>query len=67
MEGSAALSKTEKAWRNFKPGHWRDTIDVRDFIVRNATPYTGDEKFLAGPSKRTLAWVSVRGRACRQR
>ncbi|HWP17431.1 MAG TPA: pyruvate formate lyase family protein, partial [Xanthobacteraceae bacterium] len=60
MEGSAALSKTEKAWRNFKPGHWRDTIDVRDFIVRNATPYTGDEKFLAGPSKRTQAvWAKL--------
>ena len=51
MEGTAALSKAakdEKAWRDFKPGSWRDTIDVRDFIVRNATPYEGDEKFLAG-------------------
>ncbi|MFZ0102777.1 MAG: formate C-acetyltransferase, partial [Pseudolabrys sp.] len=25
------------------------------FIVRNVTPYAGDEKFLAGPSKRTKA------------
>ena len=30
-------------------------IDVRDFIVRNVTPYSGDEAFLAGPSKRTKA------------
>ena len=63
MEGTAALSKAakdEKAWRDFKPGPWRDSIDVRDFIVRNATPYTGDEKFLAGPSKRTLAvWAKL--------
>ena len=28
---------------------------MRDFIVRNVTPYSGDEKFLAGPSKRTKA------------
>src|SRR6187397_345503 len=63
MEGTAALSKAtkdEKAWRDFKPGSWRGSIDVRDFIVRNATPYTGDEKFLAGPSKRTLAvWAKL--------
>ena len=63
MEGTAALSKAakdEKAWRDFKPGPWRDSIDVRDFIVRNATPYAGDEKFLAGPSKRTKAvWAKL--------
>lgn len=63
MEGTAALSKAardEKAWRDFKPGPWRDTIDVRDFIVRNATPYSGDEKFLASPSKRTQAvWAKL--------
>jgi formate C-acetyltransferase len=28
---------------------------VRDFIVRNITPYEGDDKFLAGPSARTKA------------
>src|SRR3954449_635993 len=58
MEGTAALSKAakdEKAWRDLKPGPWRNSIDVRDFIVGNATPYSGDEKFLAGPSKRTKA------------
>ena len=63
MEGSAALSKAtkdEKAWRDFKSGQWRDIVDARDFIVRNATPYTGDEKFLAGPSKRTQAvWAKL--------
>ena len=40
-------------WRGFKSGHWQNAIDVRDFIVRNVTPYTGDNRFLAGPSKRT--------------
>jgi formate C-acetyltransferase len=58
MEGTAALSKNVKdqqSWRGFNRGSWCATIDVRDFINRNVTPYTGDEKFLAGPSKRTLA------------
>jgi formate C-acetyltransferase len=58
MEGTAALSKNAKdqqSWRGFNRGSWCNTIDVRDFINRNVTPYTGDEKFLAGASKRTLA------------
>jgi formate C-acetyltransferase len=58
MEGTAGFSKgakDERCWRDFEPGSWRDTIDVRDFINRNVTPYTGDETFLAPPSKRTKA------------
>lgn len=46
---------SEDCWRSFKPGAWQKTIDVRDFIVSNFTPYLGDEKFLAGASKRTKA------------
>jgi formate C-acetyltransferase len=45
----------DDCWRDFKPGVWSTTIDVRDFIIRNVTSYSGDEKFLAGPSKRTEA------------
>jgi len=58
MEGMAAIPKSQKnerSWRGFQLGPWSTSIDVRDFIVRNATPYSGDEKFLAGPSKRTKA------------
>src|ERR1700739_743768 len=58
MEGTAAIRKSQKAedrWRGFQPGSLTSSIDVRDFIARNATPYLGDEKFLAGPSKRTKA------------
>ena len=58
MEGTAGLGKTQKnerCWRGFKPGSWCSSIDVRDFIVCNVTPYAGDETFLAGPSKRTQA------------
>ena len=49
-----------QCWRGFKPGSWSTSIDVRDFIVRNVTPHTGDEKFLAGASKRTKAvWAKL--------
>lgn len=40
-------------WRNFNKGNWSETIDVRDFIQRNYTPYTGDEAFLSCASERT--------------
>src|SRR6187551_920443 len=60
MEGSAALSKDESSWRGFRQGDWCTSINVRDFIVRNVTPYSGDEKFLTGPSKRTKAvWAKL--------
>ncbi|UZN05062.1 formate C-acetyltransferase [Cellulomonas sp. S1-8] len=42
------------AWEGFVTGPWTDQIDVRDFIQRNYTPYTGDAGFLAGPTARTL-------------
>ncbi|HET9413347.1 MAG TPA: hypothetical protein VFO74_04400 [Pseudolabrys sp.] len=41
--------------RRFKPGAWSSAIDVRDFVVRNVTPYSGDEKFLSAPTERTKA------------
>ena len=42
------------AWAGFAPGPWQDAIDVRDFILRNYTPYEGDASFLAGPTAKTL-------------
>lgn len=61
---SAALKEPEPQskmdWRGFKPGAWMSAIDVRDFIVANATPYDGDESFLAGPTARTKAvWAKL--------
>ena len=41
------------AWEGFTTGPWTDHVDVRDFIQRNYTPYTGDASFLAGPTART--------------
>ena len=38
---------------NFNSGDWENTIDVRDFIQKNYTPYDGDGSFLTGPTERT--------------
>ena len=48
------------AWQDFKVGDWCRVIDVRDFIIRNVTPYLGDEKFLVGSTSRTKAvWAKL--------
>ncbi|MDY6352718.1 MAG: formate C-acetyltransferase [Lachnospiraceae bacterium] len=44
---------TFDAWEGFRPGHWNDDVNVRDFIQKNYTPYDGDESFLEGPTERT--------------
>jgi formate C-acetyltransferase len=53
MTKVATNTKDDRVWRGFNPGTWCASIDVRDFIASNVTPYVGDEKFLAGPSQRT--------------
>ena len=41
-------------WEGFKEGRWSNTsINVRNFIKKNYTPYDGDESFLEGPTERT--------------
>jgi len=63
MAGAAALAKSQKdesCWRGFVTGAWCNSIDVRDFIVHNVTPYDGDEMFLATPTARTKAvWAKL--------
>jgi formate C-acetyltransferase len=43
-----------EAWEGFVRGPWTDSVDVRDFVQRNYTPYEGDASFLAGPTEKTL-------------
>ena len=40
-------------WKGFTNGVWQNEVNVRDFILKNFTPYTGDESFLAGPTEST--------------
>ncbi|NLM03490.1 MAG: formate C-acetyltransferase [Clostridiales bacterium] len=37
----------------FNKGKWTESIDVRDFIQNNYTPYYGDGSFLEGPTDTT--------------
>lgn len=47
-------------WTSFKEGVWEKEINVRDFILKNYTPYEGDESFLAGPTEATKElWAQV--------
>ncbi|HTH14233.1 MAG TPA: pyruvate formate lyase family protein, partial [Spirochaetia bacterium] len=46
------------AWRTFTPGSgasddWTKRVNVRDFLQKNYTPYTGNSDFLTGPTDRT--------------
>ncbi len=53
------------AWRSFTCGEWMESINVRDFIQKNYTPYEGDESFLAGPTDRTNRLMSKLGELCK--
>lgn len=48
-------------WEGFAPGRWSNTsVNVRDFIQRNYTPYGGDDSFLEGATDATKAlWEQV--------
>ena len=47
-------------WEGFAGTHWKQDINVRDFIQNNYEPYDGDESFLAGPTDATnVLWGKV--------
>ena len=46
---------------DFNSGAWNRVVDVRDFILRNFSPYYGDESFLTEPTERTvLLWNELK-------
>ena len=40
-------------WTGFTGRNWKDSVDVRNFIQSNYTPYEGNEVFLEGPTEAT--------------
>jgi formate C-acetyltransferase len=48
-----SAERFEKEWNGFFGNAWKDEINVRDFIQKNYTEYTGDESFLEGPTEAT--------------
>jgi len=47
------------AYQSFTAGVWTKTINVRDFIQKNYTPYEGDDSFLADATKDTKELWSI--------
>lgn len=55
------IDKNQLAWQEFTTGKWTKEVNVRDFIQKNYTPYTGDESFLTGATKATeTLWDEVK-------
>ena len=46
------MAKFEQ-WEGFQGKNWVNSVDVRDFIQCNYTPYDGDESFLERPTEAT--------------
>ena len=46
-------TKLRDEHKGFVEGNWVSEVDVRDFILKNITAYTGDESFLEGCTERT--------------
>ena len=40
-------------WEGFSGRNWKSSVDVRDFIQHNYTPYEGNEDFLEEPTEAT--------------
>ncbi|SUB17583.1 Formate acetyltransferase 1 [Pantoea agglomerans] len=41
-------AKLASAWEGFAEGEWQNSVNVRDFIQKNYTPYEGDEVIPGG-------------------
>ncbi len=49
-----------EAWKGFRTGEWRHVVNVRNFIQKNYTPYTGNAEFLEGRTEKTdKVWERV--------
>ncbi|WP_294902012.1 formate C-acetyltransferase [Tatumella sp. UBA2305] len=52
--------KMNQAWQGFTAGEWQSSVNVRDFIQKNYTPYQGDEAFLSTATEATtVLWDKV--------
>ncbi|KPM33167.1 Pyruvate formate-lyase [Croceitalea dokdonensis DOKDO 023] len=54
--------------KELSTGKWATSIDVRDFVINNVTPYYGTSDFLVGPSERTQRlWETCKGALLEER
>ncbi len=54
----------EQQWNGFENGKWRDSINVRDFIQKNYSPYLADSEFLSSATERTKKLWNEISRLC---
>lgn len=55
------ISFVEEPKLAFVEGNWNKSIDVKDFVRKNASPYEGDASFLSGPTENTkILWQRCR-------
>lgn len=60
MADQSTTTEDRKAWTGFAPGEWQTSVNVRDFIQKNYSPFEGDGDFLAGATPATDSlWASV--------
>ncbi|WP_086824081.1 formate C-acetyltransferase [Allokutzneria sp. NRRL B-24872] len=56
----SAPTKETAVWNGFLGHRWRSSIDVRDFVQHNYSPYRGGADFLHGRTERTSAvWAKL--------
>ncbi|WP_105033976.1 formate C-acetyltransferase [Cryobacterium aureum] len=68
LEEPRRTTHLDTGWAGFVGGLWQHGVDVRDFIQRNYTPFTGDASFLAGATERTHAlWTQLSAMFPRER
>ncbi|MCL2361554.1 MAG: formate C-acetyltransferase [Defluviitaleaceae bacterium] len=54
------INQNQCPWEGFESGTWVREVNLRDFIQRNITPYSGDASFLEGPTSDTKTlWEEV--------
>ncbi|WP_026576542.1 formate C-acetyltransferase [Bacillus sp. UNC438CL73TsuS30] len=47
-------------WQGFNKGIWTSEVNVRDFILKNFSPYKGDDSFITGATEATKKlWAQV--------
>lgn len=53
-------------WNNFKGEQWKNSIDVKQFIIDNYTEYLGDESFLSATTEKTDIIMDVCNNALKE-
>ncbi|MEM9895741.1 MAG: formate C-acetyltransferase [Bacteroidota bacterium] len=60
------IQESPQIQHGFASGNWESSIDVKDFVQKNITPYDGDASFLCGPSENTQIVFEICMRAVKE-